>query len=100
MPDDITAIGGTAGMGALLSAFDRARDKFELTVVSALPIDGSREAMLLFTIGETTAALTFVEASTLAAVLIDGSRAGGHLEQFGRVLNEALAHVPGQHGAH
>lgn len=110
MPDDfIMAMGGTAGMAALMTAFERKQAEFDLLVVAATPIDGSRGLMLLLTIDETTAALTIAEVRMLSTLLIDGSReaglpASGDIERFGRVLarllEEVLEEVPGQHRLH
>lgn len=101
----IKALLGQAGIQALVCAYTGATAEFELAVTVATPVDrpdGGR--IFVFTIGETAAALTLTETQWLADTLLHRSGGMGglsaNLEQFGRVIIDVLASVPGAHGAH
>jgi hypothetical protein len=101
----IRALRGEEGMQALVCAYTDARAEFDLAVTVATPIDGGAiGSLFVFTIGETSAALTFAETEWLADTLLHRSGGMGglsaNLEQFGRVIIDVLASVPGAHGAH
>lgn len=101
----ISVLRGDAGMQALVCAYTDTTTDFDLAVTVAVPIDGGADGRIfVFTIGETAAALTSAETQWLADTLLQRSGGMGalsaNLEQFGRVIIDVLASVPGAHGAH
>lgn len=105
MQHQVDALHGRAGMFALLRAFREAGREFSLGVMVAVPVnepDGRHR--LLFSIGETTAAMTVAEAQWFAGNLIENSGGLGQLsddlEQFGRIMISIIAEAPGPHGMH
>jgi len=92
-------------MLALLRAFRDAGREFNLGVMVAVPVNGpDGRYRLLFSIGETTAAMTVGEAQWFADNLIEHSGGMGQLsedlEQFGRMVVSIIAEAPGPHGMH
>jgi hypothetical protein len=91
-------------MTALIMAYTAAERQVELRVTTATAIDGPAGRMLMFTIGETTAAFTIEETRWLADTLVLKSGhmgpLAGDLEHLGRALLTVLAEGPGPHGAH
>jgi hypothetical protein len=100
------ALRGHVGMLALLRAFRLAGQVFHLETMMAVPVETGRGAHhLLFTIGDTTAALTLPEVQWYADQLIDhptgiDADTAGDMERFGRMMLSILAEQPGPHGAH
>ena len=99
----VEALRGHVGMMALLRAFYEAGRVFQMQTMVAVPIEEGRGAYhLLFTIGDTTAALSLAETQWFADQLIHQSAgpAAGDLERFGRMMLSILAESPGAHGVH
>ena len=101
----IDALRGHVGMLALLRAFHEAGQVFELETMIAVPVEGEGRGAfhLLFTIGDTTAALSLPETRWFADQLINQlSRhpQGADCVRFGRMLLSILAESPGPHGPH
>lgn len=100
----IEALRGHVGMMALLRAFHEAEDAIDLRTMIAVPVEEGRGGYhLVFTIGETTAALSLPETRWFADQLINHlSRhpAAGDTERLGRILLAILAESPGPHGMH
>ena len=102
----IDALTGHVGMLALLRAFHEAGQTFEVEALIAVPVEAGRGAFhLLFTIGDTTAALSLPEVRWFADQLT-GSTVGvpaplaGDMARFGRLMLSVLAEAPGPHGLH
>lgn len=99
----VNALRGIAGAQALLCAFIAAPNKFELKIATATAVDGPEGRLLMFTVGDTSAAFTVEETRHLADALVLKSDSmgplAGDLEHLGRVLL-AVLEGPGPHGAH
>jgi hypothetical protein len=95
----IDARSGTEGMIALLLAFARAGEEFQINVMVATPVEGPDGYHLLFTVGDTTAAMTVRQTQWLANLLVNDPQ-DGDLRNLGRLMFEVLAEAPGPHGAH
>src|SRR4029077_9137462 len=100
----VEALHGRDGMMALLRAFHEAADTFMLDVVVVVPVEGAMAYHLVYTIGDTRAAMTAREAEWFVDMLINHSGGMGpwseELERFGRMMRQTLADVPGRHGVH
>jgi hypothetical protein len=100
----VDALKGRDGMIALMEAFRVAGGEFNLGVMVAVPVGSSEGYHLLFTIGETTAAMTLAETKWLSDTLIQNTSGFGQLssdlQSFGRMLASILAESPGPHGTH
>jgi hypothetical protein len=100
----INALRGRDGMYALMEAWRHAGQEFELGVMVATPVESAEGYHLLFTIGETTAAMTLAETKWLADSLIEKTGPfgplGRDLQSFGRMMLAILAEAPGPHGVH
>jgi hypothetical protein len=95
----IDATSGMEGMIALLRAFARAPQEFQMGVMVATPADGLSGYHLLFTVGDTTAAMTIDQTQWLANLLVNDPH-DTDLRKLGRLMFEILAEAPGAHGAH
>ena len=101
----VDALKGRDGMIALIEAFRVAGAEFDLGVMLAVPVDSSDGYHLLFTIGETTAAMTLAETKWLSETLIENTGGFGRglsrdLQSFGRMLATIVEEQPGPHGVH
>jgi len=95
----VDALSGTDGMIALLRAFIHAGSRFDIDVKVATPVVGPGGRHLLFTIGETSAALTIAQTQWLGDNLV-GQMRDIDLQNFGRFMLRVLADTPGVYGAH
>lgn len=101
----IEALCGHVGMLALWRAFAGAGPTIEVKTLIAVPIEGRGAFHLLFTIGDTTAALSLSEVQWFADQLMHpprgmGEGMAGSMEALGRMMLSMLVEAPGPHGVH
>lgn len=97
----IKALSGIVGMMALVRAFYDAGRAFEMETMYAVPVEAKLGPHFLFTIGDTTAALSLRETQWFADQLIELAAPGpvtADLQRFGRMMLAILAEAPGPHG--